>query len=140
MPVAKIRDRICQWCGKAYVLGVDSSQHKYCSTECRNAWHYNRWKSNGGKRDKVKTKSYWLKHEYGITLEEYNQLLLAQNNACAICKRTEPTGYNWHVDHCHTKGSIRGLLCSKCNQGLGLFEDNLAVLKEAIKYLEDRTV
>lgn len=138
MPVSKVRHRKCQQCGKDYELGVDSSQHKYCSLKCRNDWHYNKWKSSGGLRDKVKIRSYWLKHTYGITIEDYENLLEAQGNRCAICGITEPSGYNWHVDHCHSKGHIRGLLCSKCNQGLGLFNDNTEVMRNAIKYLEDR--
>lgn len=78
MPVAKVRVRTCQWCGTEYTLGVDSTQHKYCSIKCRNAWHYNRWRSNGGKRCKKKVHAYWLKHQYGITPEEKFELLDTQ--------------------------------------------------------------
>lgn len=137
MPRSEQRARICQFCGKEYILGIQSTQHKYCSTTCRASFHYNRWKSSGGKRNKQQIKSYYLKCKYNLTLEQYIQMLQDQNNSCKICYRINPTGYNWHVDHCHTTGKIRGLLCSKCNQGLGLFEDNIDVLKQAIKYLEN---
>jgi hypothetical protein len=80
-----------------------------------------------------------LKSVFGITVEQYDEMLKSQNNSCAICERTEPTGYGWHVDHCHTTGKVRGLLCSKCNQAIGLFDENLNSMKKAITYLEDRT-
>jgi hypothetical protein len=137
MPVSKIRDRICQQCNKQYTLGVESSQHKYCSLECRGKWHYTRWKSNGGKRDKNKTRGYWLKHIYGITQEEYTSLFEKQNSSCAICLRTEPPGYGWHIDHCHSTKKIRGILCQYCNQALGMFEDKKETLERAIKYLNE---
>lgn len=89
-------------------------------------------------RCKEKTKAYYLKHHYNITRQDFENLLKSQNYCCAICKRDTPTGSNWHIDHCHFTNKIRGLLCSKCNQGLGLFEDNINSLKEAIKYLENQ--
>ena len=135
MPVSKVRERVCQNCNKTYTLGVESTLHKYCSTECRRQWHYRKWKSNGGNRCPRKQKGYWLKNKYGITLDEYEDLLTVQNNKCAICGTPEPTGYNWHVDHCHKTGSVRGILCSKCNQALGLVNENIEILKSMEKYI-----
>lgn len=72
--------------------------------------------------------------EYGITLEQYDSMLAAQNNVCAICK--EPPGkQRLHVDHCHKTGQIRGLLCASCNIGIGYFRDSEALLGLAIQYL-----
>jgi hypothetical protein len=139
MPRSENRYRTCKNCGVSFELGVGEATHKYCSVSCRSKWHYNRWKSSGGIRDKGKIKSYWLKHEYGITKEDYDNLLAKQAYQCAICGRKEPTGYNWHVDHCHSSGKVRGLLCSKCNQGLGLFEDNVDVLYRAAEYLNENS-
>lgn len=66
-------------------------------------------------------------------------LLEAQDNRCAICGTDEPGGRGdgFVVDHCHSTGRIRGLLCSACNTGLGLFKDNAETLAKAIKYLKD---
>lgn len=135
MPRSKIRHRTCQNCEVSYELGVDSKQIKYCSVECRNQWHYNKWKSNSGHRDKRKTKSYWLKHTYGIDIEQYEAMLEGQQGLCACCGTDEPTGYNWHVDHCHSTGKVRSLLCSRCNQGIGLFDEDPVKLTKAIEYL-----
>jgi hypothetical protein len=135
MPKSKNRKRECQWCSKLYELGVDSTQHKYCSVECRKQWHADKWHSS--KIPFERKKKYRIKHQYGITLEEYNSLLEKQNNKCSICLRESPTGYNWHIDHSHDSNKVRGILCSKCNQGLGLFEDNIESLHRAIEYLNE---
>lgn len=80
-----------------------------------------------------------LKRKFGITLEDFNKMLQIQDNCCAICGGTET--HDKHgvlaVDHCHTTGKIRGLLCFKCNGGLGFFNDNKTSLINAIKYLEN---
>lgn len=77
--------------------------------------------------------------DFNLSLDEFNAILKKQNYSCKICERTNFTGYNWHVDHCHVTNKIRGILCSKCNQGLGLFEDSIETLNKAKKYLEDFT-
>ena len=81
-----------------------------------------------------------LKRAYGITLSEYQELLSKQDSKCAICGvdnngkyRNKPRAFA--VDHCHTTGKIRGLLCSDCNTGIGLLKDNINFLQSAIKYL-----
>ena len=77
--------------------------------------------------------------KFGITVDEYNLLVEKQNNSCAICgkHKSEFTGRgnNFHIDHCHTTGKVRGLLCSNCNTGLGQFKDNQVLLENAIQYL-----
>lgn len=62
----------------------------------------------------------------------------AQGGVCAICGNgAEDTQHGLlHVDHCHDKGHVRGLLCSPCNLALGLFRDNPALLRRAAEYLE----
>jgi len=80
-----------------------------------------------------------LQGTFGITLEEYNDLLEAQDGVCAICGKTpEENGRSLAVDHCHKTGKIRGLLCQVCNAGLGSFKDNQDILRKAIEYLDDR--
>jgi hypothetical protein len=81
-----------------------------------------------------------LKKKFGITAQEYEHLFTVQNGCCAICGKQEVSILNGKVkrlsvDHDHQSGEIRGLLCSNCNTALGLFQDNITILKQAIDYL-----
>jgi hypothetical protein len=71
----------------------------------------------------------------GITVEEYDARLEAQDGLCAICRQLNASVRRLAVDHNHETGEIRGLLCSHCNRALGLFKDDPALLKAAIDYL-----
>jgi hypothetical protein len=84
-------------------------------------------------------RAWQLQTLYGITVQEYDLLLNKQDNQCAICG-TEAcmTGRVFAVDHNHDTGEVRGLLCGKCNIGLGQFSDNPALLVRAAAYLERR--
>ncbi len=83
-----------------------------------------------------------LKADFNITLEEYNTLLEKQGGRCAICG-VESTGVREHgkrehsmyVDHDHVTGAIRGLLCSRCNFGIGQFRNSPELLRKAAIYL-----
>ena len=75
---------------------------------------------------------------FGISLIDYNNLLLNQNNCCAICNiNNSKLRRNLCVDHDHRTEEIRGLLCDTCNRGIGLLKDNVEVLKNAIEYLNN---
>lgn len=72
---------------------------------------------------------------FGITEAELDALLAAQRNRCAICKSDKPYGSgDWHIDHDHVTGQVRGLLCSKCNLALGLLGDDPKVIAAALRY------
>ena len=77
----------------------------------------------------------WLKQEYGITLEEYQARLKSQDYLCAICQKPNSSRRNFAVDHDHMTGKIRGLLCSRCNQGIGFLGDTAAGVRAAWEYL-----
>ena len=92
-------------------------------------------------RDRLRNARY--KSKYGISLNDYNDLLIKQNGVCAICFCPE-TGKGVHkgvktlaVDHCHGTGKVRGLLCNNCNCLLGYAKDNLKVLAKAIQYIKE---
>lgn len=72
--------------------------------------------------------------KYGLTLEEYDDLLAQQKGVCAICKRGNGAKF-LVVDHRHKGEVVRGLLCDGCNIGLGMFRDNPAILRVAAAYL-----
>ena len=86
-------------------------------------------------RERIRMKE--RKRMYGITAEEYNGLLSAQEGVCAICQRPSADGRSLHVDHDHASGHVRGLLCDKCNAGLGLLGDTAEDLYAAWLYLTD---
>ena len=77
-----------------------------------------------------------LKRNFGLTLADYNAMREAQDNGCAICQRQHKSTKRLCVDHCHDTGKIRGLLCGNCNSGIGLLGDNVASVKNALRYLE----
>lgn len=121
----------CEHCGGPTPERKNGGKPRvYCSREC----------SAKGTAAKLKARGYQRTHrlrQYGITAEDYDALRVAQDDTCAICGRPDPLSKSgvWHVDHCHSTGRVRGLLCTKCNTGLGLFEDDAARLASAIKYL-----
>lgn len=77
-----------------------------------------------------------FKKRYGISDTVYKELLGVQDNKCKICGITlEENKKAFSVDHCHQTKEIRGLLCNKCNVGLGMFDDKIENLINAISYL-----
>ncbi len=116
--IDKMQLNLCRACGKAK---EDQSQ-QHCN-KC-----------------KKRRRSGELRRLYGITLEEYNRMLAAQDGVCWICKGivTSKKG-NLLVDHCHKTGKVRGLLCTKCNAGIGGLGDSIEMLERAIEYLKTFT-
>jgi hypothetical protein len=72
---------------------------------------------------------------HGISKEQFGAMILGQDSNCIICKKELSSESN--IDHDHITGKIRGVLCGKCNKGLGLFNDDVNALKNAIKYLNN---
>lgn len=75
-----------------------------------------------------------LVRRYGLACVEYNQKLKDQGGVCAICGK--PDRRRLSVDHDHDTGAVRGLLCSRCNSGIGFMDDDLTRLRAAVRYLE----
>ena len=121
----KTKDRLCYRCKSCVKDHNASSANK---VKAKNK----RWKAaNPSNR-----KNYELKKNYGINLDQYNSMLLQQNNCCAICQKNQSElKQALNVDHCHTTGKVRGLLCENCNRGLGIFKDNTDLLISAVQYL-----
>lgn len=88
------------------------------------------------RRTPERSRASQLKFRYGLSVEDYTALLESQNSCCAVCSTPQPGGMgSWHVDHCHDTGRIRGLLCSTCNVGIGMFKDSPDLLAAAVAYL-----
>jgi hypothetical protein len=86
---------------------------------------------------KAKDRAGHLRRTFGISSEEYDELLDAQDGGCAICGKAPRAGSSLHVDHDHGTGRVRALLCFDCNAGLGKFGDDHRRLQAAIGYLLD---
>lgn len=122
-PQGFFKVKSCKECTANFQPNAPS--HMYCSQGCQ---------------DKAFTRAY-LKRTYKITLEEWYDMFDKQNSLCAICNqegfKLDPASANLLVvDHCHTTGKVRGLLCHNCNRGLGLFKDDRERLLKALAYLE----
>lgn len=100
------------------------SRENYCKI-CRSEYKKKRYKCR-------------LVGKYGITVQDYNRMLIEQDGKCAICKSDDPKGRsaNFHIDHCHETRKVRALLCAHCNTAIGLFAENVESLKSAISYIE----
>lgn len=118
---------------------------KKCTSDNQSKYyHENFRKIQKTVREKRKTERFqgWrIKHKlsnYGITLEQYNEMLLEQKHLCFICKK-EPGGKHKKlcIDHNHKTNCIRKLLCNKCNTVLGLVYEDKEILKTMILYLEN---
>lgn len=89
-------------------------------------------------KNKRSTVSSRYKAKYGITLEGYEEMLDKQNKKCYICgNETYANGKPLYVDHCHSSGKVRKLLCQPCNSGLGMFRDNPELLIKAADYVKE---
>lgn len=85
-------------------------------------------------KNKAKLRARELIRNYGASIYELNELIMLQNGLCAICKKKTTLV----VDHAHERGAnVRGLLCTNCNVGLGMFKDDPSLLLSAVSYLKD---
>lgn len=81
-------------------------------------------------------REWTLKRRFGLSLKDYDDMLLAQNGVCAICGGRDKNR-RLAVDHCHHTGRVRGLLCRDCNVSLGLMREDCSRLSAAISYLQE---
>ena len=122
-PQGWFNDKSCGWCGTLF--SPQGPSHLYCSIRCR--------------KEVNSDKHY--KRVYGIGLRWVQQKLEEQNWNCAICtvvpfKMRDDHVSGLNLDHDHTTGKPRALLCHNCNRGLGLFQDNPETLRAAANYVE----
>ena len=92
------------------------------------------WRS----QNKEKMRAYSYRKLYGVSMQEYNQMLTAQGGKCAVCGGEQSSSRCKHlaIDHDHKTGATRGLLCDNCNRGIGHLQDDIGQLQKAIAYLE----
>ena len=104
---------------------------KACNLVSQQAWD----RANPEKRKAIGRRAH-LKEKYGITPEHWDQMLADQDGKCGICRTDNPGQRSWKVDHDHTTGAVRGLLCNHCNLLLGHAKDDIDVLLSAMAYLQ----
>jgi len=119
-------------------------------TECKKitskAWYHDNIKEKQAymrahskaryKKLKTQYKEEKRQRVYGITPEQYDQMLLEHQNKCAICGKTQELNKSLCIDHDHETGNVRGLLCQVCNKAIGLLGDSIQNLEQAILYLK----
>ena len=117
--------------GKPY--GPDNFFWKERLTSSKNANEYQR---RYCEKNPFAVKNSRLKRAFGITIDDYFNMLERQGGGCAICDGPQNKRYKYYsVDHCHSTNKVRGLLCTDCNTGLGLFKDRIDLLDAAKQYL-----
>jgi hypothetical protein len=95
-----------------------------------------KWRAANPERVKAKERAAGYRRNYGITIEEFDSMLASQDGTCAICyAEPRPGKRNFHVDHDHETGKVRGILCHNCNTAVGLLDENLERLSAATSYL-----
>ena len=117
----------------------EHSRKYYAKNKEKLAAQSRAWRENNPDKSKRSYTNSWLKKKYGITIEQYEEKARQQNYLCAACGeehkgKTKQT--TLHLDHCHSSGKLRGMLCYRCNLGLGLLDENISRLKGLIKYLK----
>lgn len=139
---AELKQIVCVDCGK-----TEAARYYKTATRCQDCAEIERGKTKAVKRA-VKRKDDPAKHSrkdfiadlkknYGLTLEQFQALYDSQDGCCAVCGIHESNfKRGLHVDHCHKSGQVRGILCTRCNPGLGYFEDSVEKLEMAITYLK----
>lgn len=116
-------------CRKCNSAAAKADYHK--NSEIRKAAAKN-WKQ----RNPVKVREIRYQYAYGLSPQEYAKILERQQYKCPICGDglTKP-----YVDHCHTTGKVRGLLCVTCNTGLGKLGDSIEGIQKALQYLQENS-
>lgn len=117
---------------------------KDCAKKSTSLWrkknrsHYNNYVAMWRAKNPDRQHATEIKRNYGLSKDKYEKMLIEQNYKCGICKKMhnilEKRG-RLFVDHSHSTGIVRGLLCAQCNTGLGNFDDNIDLLKKAIEYM-----
>lgn len=133
-------EKQCSWCKE---VSLHSPTGRYCRICIK--LRTSRYRENNLEKVKSKERNRVLSGKkaqdlrayvlrtYNLTIEDYKKLFDLQNGLCAICNLSSVK--NLAVDHCHITGKVRGLLCAKCNMGIGAFEDKTSNIFEAINYL-----
>jgi hypothetical protein len=130
--------KTCKVCGVEKNISDFYAGRKDCK-DCKNA-AAKQWRKDNPEnveRYLVRMRERTKERRYGITQEQFDRMLLSQDNKCKICNIEFIGSKFTHIDHCHSTNKVRGLLCNGCNLALGQFMDNTDIMDNAIKYLQN---
>ena len=110
---------------------------KHCAKLEQREWRKKNpdWEKRRYAKEVLATRERHLIRKYGVNLARYDAMFAAQDGRCKVCKHKKDKVLD--VDHCHTTGVVRGLLCGNCNRMIGYANDDPTVLREAAAYLEE---
>ena len=138
-----MQSKTCRKCGEEKAVGDFIANTRYkggLMHHCRAcmAAVAKKWDADNPDRKRVRARKAQLAR-YGLTVADYDRMLAEQGGGCAICGSTEGGRGDAHlvVDHDHTTGKVRGLLCHACNTGIGLFNDSASLTLSATQYLNE---
>ena len=142
--------KICTGCKKLKPLSefrVDSRRKDKATAKCKMCLSLKEKETSKQTKRRTTVRNNQLQRDYNISFEHLLQMFENQNGCCFICKTSlvllgdsKTKHQTACVDHNHTTGKIRGLLCNSCNRGLGLFKDNITLLRLAANYLEKDSI
>ncbi len=129
---------VCSSCGERKFTSEfykDRSKRNGLTSYCRACQKkaINRRRKKDPVKTRVAERRKMLKTNFGITLEQYDQMFEKQNGVCAICNGINADGRRLAVDHSHETGKVRGLLCTRCNIGLGTYENRKEEFKKYLR-------
>lgn len=129
------RDKCAQYEQRYSAANPNKLREKNRQWRAKNPERAKELRRNWYRNNPEKARDMDLRGTYGISLQQWNEMFEAQGRCCAVCERSDPGKQGWHTDHDHETGQVRGILCYKCNPGLGMFGDDVGRLQRAIDYL-----
>lgn len=131
--------KVCNLAQKQQRYEADPGKHiaRVQAWQHQNKEHVNAYqrRNNARPERKRRARDAYYRRTFGLSADEFDARLGAQGGGCAICGARPERVASLHLDHCHETGEIRGICCSRCNQGLGLFRDDPDLLEAAVRYL-----
>src|SRR6266542_3916535 len=120
---------------KRYRLNPDREIARVRAWQRANPQRVKAWAEKNRDKRLKKLREIHLRNKFKLTVEEYDAILHTQDGVCALCECPSTPGISLHVDHDHGTGEIRGLLCVRCNNALGLFREDPDLLRRAVRYV-----
>lgn len=135
--------KVCRKCGETKELSAFTNDPRtsdklqcYCRACMREASRLSKAKHKERHAAEGSPRRWHLSGKYGLTPADWEVMLNAQGGVCACCRKTNSNGRPLYVDHCHTTGQVRALLCHTCNSMLGMSDDSSDLLRAGAAYLD----